>query len=94
MAADMRVERRDDDAVALAQRARQPFVAPRTKSMRRDMLWLLSTSSTMSVGTVSRVTRSIVCCDAVFGDGERGRRQVRDEAAALVVDRRSRAGCR
>ena len=36
-------------------------VAPRTKSMRRDMLWLLSTSSTMSVSTLSRETKSIFC---------------------------------
>ena len=37
-------ERRDDDAVLRAEIPRQFEAASRTKSMRRDMLWLLSMS--------------------------------------------------
>ena len=55
--------------------------------MRRDMLWLLSTSSTMSVSTLSREYEVDLLLDVVFGDGERRAGQVGDEAAALVEDR-------
>ena len=45
-----------------SERARRSAAA-RTKSMRRPMLWLLSTSRSRLVGMVSRATRSIFCGD-------------------------------
>ena len=53
----------------------------RTRSIRRDMLWLPSTSSVNCVGTLCSCTRSSACLTVVF-----------EQREVAVLERRNRTG--